>query len=29
MFLRAHWQAIVAADFFKTEVWAARGLSTF
>ncbi len=28
-FLRAHWRAIVAADFFTTEVWTARGLVTF
>lgn len=28
-FLRAHWRAIVAADFFTTEVWTARGLTTF
>jgi len=27
-FLRAHWQAIVAADFFTTEVWTTRGLVT-
>jgi hypothetical protein len=25
-FLRAHWPALVAADFFTTEVWTARGL---
>jgi putative transposase len=29
MFLRAHWPAIVAADFFTTEVWTARGLVTY
>ena len=28
-FLRAHWDAIAAADFFTTEVWTARGLITF
>ena len=28
-FLRGHWRAIVAADFFTTEVWTARGLVTF
>jgi hypothetical protein len=28
-FLRAHWPAILAADFFTTEVWTARGLVTF
>jgi transposase InsO family protein len=28
-FLRAHWRAIVAADFFTTEVWTSRGLVTF
>jgi hypothetical protein len=27
-FLRAHWSALVAADFFTTEVWTARGLVT-
>jgi transposase InsO family protein len=27
--LRAHWPAILAADFFITEVWTARGLVTF
>jgi transposase InsO family protein len=27
-FLRAHWRAIVAADFFTTEVWTTRGLVT-
>ena len=27
-FLRAHWRAIVAADFFTTEVWTTRGLAT-
>ena len=25
VFLRAHWRALVAADFFTTEVWTARG----
>ena len=24
-FLRAHWPALMAADFFTTEVWTARG----
>jgi putative transposase len=28
-FLRAHWPALVAADFFTTEVWTARGLVTW
>jgi len=28
-FLRAHWPALVAADFFTTEVWTPRGLVTF
>jgi putative transposase len=28
-FLRAHWSARVAADFFTTEVWTARGLVTY
>ena len=28
-FLRAHWPAVVAADFFTTEVWTVRGLVTF
>ena len=28
-FLRAHWQALVAADFFTTEVWTVRGLVTY
>jgi len=27
-FLRGHWSAVVAADFFTTEVWTARGLVT-
>ena len=27
-FLAAHWPALVAADFFTTEVWTARGLVT-
>jgi hypothetical protein len=27
-FLRAHWGALVAADFFTKEVWTARGLIT-
>ena len=28
-FLRAHWHAVGAADFFTTEVWTVRGLVTF
>ena len=28
-FLRAHWRALFAADFFTTEVWTARGLVTY
>jgi transposase InsO family protein len=28
-FLRAHWGAIAAADFFATEVWTWQGLVTF
>jgi putative transposase len=28
-FLKAHWGAIAAADFFTTEVWTWRGLVTF
>jgi transposase InsO family protein len=28
-FLRAHWPALVAADFFTTEVWTTRGLVTY
>jgi transposase InsO family protein len=28
-FLRAHWPALLAADFFTTEVWTARGLATY
>jgi hypothetical protein len=28
-FLRAHWGAIAAADFFTCEMWTARGLVTF
>jgi transposase InsO family protein len=28
-FLRAHWAAFVAADFFTTEVWTLRGLVTY
>jgi putative transposase len=28
-FLRAHWPALLAADFFTTEVWTARGLVTY
>jgi putative transposase len=28
-FLKAHWDAFVAADFFTTEVWTTRGLVTY
>jgi transposase InsO family protein len=28
-FMRAHWPAILAADFFTTEVWTGRGLVTY
>jgi putative transposase len=28
-FVRGHWPALVAADFFTTEVWTARGLVTY
>src|SRR4029453_8309626 len=28
-FVQAHWAALVAADFFTTEVWTARGLVTY
>jgi putative transposase len=28
-FLRVHWDAVVGADFFTTEVWTWRGLVTF
>ena len=28
-FLRAHWPALVATDFFTTEVWTARGFVTY
>jgi putative transposase len=28
-FLRAHWNAVVAADFFTTEVWTVRGVVTY
>jgi transposase InsO family protein len=28
-FLRAHWCALFAADFFTTEVWTVRGLVTY
>jgi putative transposase len=28
-FVEAHWSALVAADFFTTEVWTARGLVTY
>src|SRR4029450_4168869 len=28
-FMRAHWPALLAADFFTTEVWTVRGLVTY
>ena len=28
-FLHAHWPALMAADFFTTEVWTVRGLVTY
>jgi transposase InsO family protein len=28
-FLKAHWNALIAADLFTTEVWTARGLVTY
>ena len=28
-FVQAHWSALVAADFFTTEVWTTRGLVTY
>jgi len=28
-FLRAHWPALVAADFFTTDLWTTRGLVTY
>jgi transposase InsO family protein len=28
-FVRAHWPALVGADFFTTDVWTARGLVTY
>jgi hypothetical protein len=28
-FLRAHWSAVLAADFFTTEVWTVLGLVTY
>ena len=28
-FIRAHWPALLAADFFTTDVWTARGLMTY
>jgi len=28
-FVEAHWPALVAADFFTTEVWRVRGLTTY
>ena len=27
--MRAHWPALLAADFFTTEVWTRRGLVTY
>ena len=27
--MQAHWPALLAADFFTTEVWTARGLVTY
>jgi len=27
--MRAHWRALLAADFFTTEVWTVRGLVTY
>ena len=29
VFLRAHWRALMAPDFFTTEVWTGRGLVTY
>jgi hypothetical protein len=29
VFIRAHWPALLAADFFTTEVWTAGGLMTY
>ena len=29
MFLRAHWEAIAATDFFTVEAWTLRGLTRF
>jgi hypothetical protein len=28
-FMRAHWNAFMAADYFTTEVWTVRGLITY
>ena len=28
-FVESHWPALVAADFFTTEVWTTRGLVTY
>lgn len=28
VFLKAHWKALIAADFFSVEVWSWRGLTT-
>ena len=27
--MQAHWPALIAADFFTTEVWTTRGLVTY
>jgi hypothetical protein len=27
--IRAHWPALLTADFFTTEVWIVRGLVTY
>ena len=29
VFLKAHWKALAAADFFTVEVWSWRGLMTY
>ena len=29
VFVRAHWRALMAADFFTTELWTGRGLVTY
>ena len=28
-FLKRHWELIVAADFFTTEIWTAKGLTRY